>query len=306
MRRAGWTTKRGLSGLALILLAMTLVLPGIADAQQRRRPQRATPLPVPERILPSKPADPADPEAKLPRETVQADISTRRIAITSSFSGTEIVVFGAVDNSRQKSAEAGLYDIVIVLVGTPTRLVARQKSRVAGVWLNTDQMRFASVPSFYAIVSTRPVDEISTEEVLKSTGIGFDFAPMTLEKGQEKGRSAADIKGFRDAIVRLKQKDRLFSEEEYGVAFIGRSLFRAAVTLPANITVGPFETRVYLFRNQELIHQYSARLDLEREGIEDTLHAFAFSYPFFYGLATVLMAIGSGLLASSIFRRVTG
>lgn len=230
-------------------------------------------------------------------------MSTRRVAVTASFAGTEIVVFGAVDNSRQTSPEAGLYDIVIVVAGTPAKLIARKKSRVLGVWLNTDKLSFASVPSYYAISSTRPLEEVASDEVLKSSGIGFDFVPMTLAKGEAEAKSAAEIKQFRDAIVRLKRKERLFTQDEYGVAFIGRSLFRASVDVPANVMVGGFDTRVFLFKDRELLHQYTARLELEREGLEDTLHAFAFRNPLLYGITTVLLAIGSGLLASTLFRR---
>ena len=287
----------------LAILSAALLASSDAGAQQRR--QRATPVPVPVpapqgavRPAPAKPPDPA----ALPRETVQADVSTRRVAVTSTFSGTEIVVFGAIDNSRQASPEAGLYDVVVVVVGTPTRLEARKKNRVLGVWLNTDSLSFESVPNYYSIVSTRPLDEVASEEVLKSMEIGFDYVPMVLAKGAET-RGAAEIKAFRDAIVRLKRKDKLYSQDEYGVAFIGRSLFRATVDVPANVVVGPFDTRVFLFRNRELIHQYRARLDLEREGIEDALHAFAFRYPLSYGIITVLLAVASGLLASAVFRK---
>ena len=288
-----------LVGSAVVCVLAALSFGSDAYGQQRR--QRATPLPGLERAVPQpKSTEAGTPQ---PRETVQADVSTRRVAVTSSFSGTEIVVFGAVDNSRQTSAEAGLYDIVVVVVGTPTRLVARKKNRVLGIWLNSDKLEFQSVPSYYVIASTRPLDDIASEEVLKSSGIGLGYVPMTLAKGEAETRSAAEIKEFRDAIVRLKRKEKLFGQEEYNVAFIGRSLFRASVDVPANVTLGSFETRVFLFRNRELLHQYNTRLDLEREGLEDALHAFAFGYPLLYGIATVLLALAAGLLASSIFTK---
>ena len=302
-RRAGQTFLLAGQALlrALILLLPVLLLQAV-DAQAQQRRQRATP--VPGNTLPApRQTDPANPASQLPRETVQADVSTRRVAVTSSFAGTEIVVFGAVDNSRQTSPEAGLYDVIVVVAGAPTRLVARKKNRVLGIWLNTDKLVFSNVPSYYAIASTRPLDDIASEEVLKSSGIGFGYVPMALGKGQAEGRTAAEIREFRDAIVRLKRKEKLYNQEEYSVTFIGRSLFRVSVDVPANVTIGSFETRVFLFRNRELLHQYTARLDLEREGLEDTLHAFAFGYPLLYGLATVLLALGSGLLASTVFGR---
>ncbi len=290
-----------LAAWAFACSLMIVLLPA-ADAFGQQRRQRATP--VPGTSLPSpRQTDPANPGSLLPRETVQADVSTRRVAVTSSFTGTEIVIFGAVDNSRQTSPEAGLYDIVVVVSGTPARLVARKKNRVLGIWLNTEKLEFTSVPSYYAIASTRPLDDVASEEVLKSNGIGFAYVPMTLAKGESETRTAAEVNEFRDAIVRLKRKQKLYNLDEFSVAFIGRSLFRASVDVPGNVTLGSFETRVFLFRNRELLHQYTARLDLEREGLEDTVHAFAYGYPLLYGLATVILALGAGLLASAVFRK---
>jgi uncharacterized protein (TIGR02186 family) len=237
------------------------------------------------------------------RETVQADVSTRSVAVTSSFTGVEIIVFGAVENGRQTSAESGLYDIVIVVEGTPTRLVARRKSNVAGLWVNTHSITFESVPSYYAIVSTRPLDELADPLVLRENDIGFEYVRMAPIRGWETGVTTADLEDFKSAVVWLKQRDGLYIEDQYGVAFIGRSLFRAAIDLPANVPVGPLEARIHLFRDGRLLSTYRTRVNLRREGIERFLHTAAFSYPLLYGLFTVLLSVGAGLAASTVFRR---
>jgi hypothetical protein len=73
--------------------------------------------------------------------------------------------------------------------------------------------------------------------------------------------------------------------------------------MPATVTVGAFETRVYLFRDGELISSYTTRLNLEREGVEQFVHRFAFDHSFFYGVLTVLIAVAAGMLASYVFNR---
>jgi uncharacterized protein (TIGR02186 family) len=221
------------------------------------------------------------------------------------FNGIEIVIFGAVDNSQQPSAESGYYDVLIVVEGVPGRVVVRRKNNVAGLWLNTSSATFDLVPSYYAIASTRPIDEITSEEFRASHGVGFQHLRFTPAFGQTQALTTEDLKEFRQAIVRLKEKQGLYIQGSYRVAFSGRSLFRSSIELPANVTVGPFETRVYLFHDEKLLSQYTVRLNLEREGLERHLHSFAFGYPTLYGLMTVTIAIAAGFLASTVFRKPT-
>lgn len=310
--RLNWRAGLGVLG-AVAFTAVLAIGPGIdpAEAQRRPRPAQSVPPVEPQAPATQPPAAPATaapaPAAPVievaPRESVQADVSSRSVAVTSSFTGTEIVVFGAVDHSRQPTAEAGLYDIVIVLEGTPTRLVARRKSNVAGIWINTDSITFESVPSYYAILSTRPLDEVTNPIVLRENDIGFEHVRMTPIKGWETGVTTAELQEFAEAVVRLKQRDGLYVQEEYGVVFIGRSLFRATVSLPANVPVGPLGVRVYLLRDGNILSTYTARVTLQRQGLELLLHNFAFNRPLLYGIFTVAVAVGAGLLASATFRR---
>jgi uncharacterized protein (TIGR02186 family) len=183
--------------------------------------------------------------------------------------------------------------------------VARRKAHVAGLWLNTSSATFDNVPSFYAIASSRPIDEIASDEFRATHGIGLQHVRFPLAFGQQDALSTADLKEFREAVIRLKGKQGLYIESPFTVAFSGRSLFRSTIELPANVTVGPFDTRVYLFRDQQLLSQYAVRLTLEREGLERHLHAFAFRFPALYGLTTVAIALAAGLLASTVFRKAT-
>ena len=282
--------------IALLLLAM----PQAAAQRQKKSP------PAVAREAPHSPIGEVKREQQPgARESVQADVSARNVAVTSSFNGTEIVIFGAVDNSQQPSAESGYYDVLIVVEGVPTRTVARRKNNVAGLWLNTAAATFDLVPSYYAIASTRPIDEITTEEFRATHGIGFQQLRFAPAFGEAQGLSTEDLAEFRRAIIRLKRKQGLYVQDPFSVAFIGRSLFRATIELPANVTVGPFETRVYLFREEKLLSQYAVRLNLEREGVERHLHAFAFGYPTLYGLMTVMIAVAAGLTASTVFRKST-
>src|SRR5689334_10746301 len=285
-------------GLALLVLL-------VPDALAQRRQKAAPAPPVAKEAPHTQIEDVRREQQPGAKESVQADVSARNVAVTSSFNGIEIVIFGAVDNSQQPSAESGFYDVLIVVEGVPGRIIVRRKNNVAGLWLNTASATFDNVPSYYAIASTRPIDEITTEEFRATHGVGFQHLRFTPAFGQTQALSTEDLKDFRQAIVRLKEKQGLYIQGNFRVAFIGKSLFRATIELPANVTVGPFDTRVYLFREEKLLSQYSVRLNLEREGMERHLHRFAFGYPTLYGFVTVALAVAAGLIASTIFRKVS-
>jgi uncharacterized protein (TIGR02186 family) len=246
---------------------------------------------------------PAKAEAVQPKETVEADVSTRTIAITSAFTGTEIVVFGSVLNSRQPSAEAGTYDVIVVLEGMPTPLLARRKSNVAGLWVNTETVAYESAPSYYAIASTRPIEDIAEAPLLERHAIGLDSARLAPAAKSVLEIEPAELKAYKDAVIRLKQKEGVYIKADYAVIFIGKSLFRAAISLPANVPVGPLTARVYLFREGDLLSSFQSKVRLEREGLELWLYRFAMKQPALYGLVAVLVAVVAGLLASAAFRR---
>lgn len=237
-------------------------------------------------------------------ERVEADVATRSVAITSSFTGTEIVVFGTVENSVQPSPEAGTYDVVIVAEGAPTPVVVHKKASVGGLWINAKSLRFASLPSFYAIASTRPIDEIANKQALDANEIGFDHIRIQpAGAGTIAGANSAETQEFKAALIKLKERDRLYIQSNFGVTFMGRSLFRATISLPPNVPIGPLTARVYLFKDGKLLSGYTSHVTLAREGLERYIHEAALHKPLRYGLVTVLMAAAAGLAAAFGFRR---
>ena len=281
------------------VLAVGLLAPGIDESVAQKR---KSPPPV-AKEAPGSRQDVKREQQPGAKEVVEADVSARNVAVTANFNGTEIVVFGAVDGSQQPSAESGYYDLIIVVEGVTSRTIARRKGNVAGLWLNTASVIFDNVPSYYAVASNRPIDEIAPVDFRALHGIGFEHIKFTPAVGQSHPLSTEDIKEWRDAVIRLKRTARLYVENPFSAAFTGKSLFRARVVLPANVTVGPFATHVYLFREEKFLSKVSVRHTLGREGLEWYLHAFAYRLPTLYGLTTVMIAVGAGLAASTAFRK---
>ena len=233
-----------------------------------------------------------------PSDEVVSDISTREIAIKSNFAGIEILIFGSIDFSARPVPETGTYDVVVVIRAPGQALVARRKQRVAGIWVNGPGKTYPDVPGFYAVLSTRPLPAITSAETLESLGIALgnlDFGTRVKDDPEEQS--------FRSAVIDLKERQKLFQEDDDGVTFIGRSLFRASVDLPADVPIGRYTADVYLFRDGKVVSENQSTLRVNKVGFERLVYLLASRYPFIYGLIAVMIAVIAGLIGWLAFRR---
>ena len=224
-------------------------------------------------------------------ETLVADLSSYRISITSSFQGAELLLFGATEGGG---------DVVVVVRGPTEDLVVRRKSRIAGIWVNRDAIAFTNVPSYYAVASTRPLDEVLSQSQRRRLQIGARHLEM---RPAESAASETEITRYREALTRNKERGRLFQEAPGTVAFLDSTLFRTTVHFPANAPVGRYNAEVYLVRDGQIITAQSTPLFISKSGIERALFDFANRRPALYGILAVVLASLAGWLASVVFRR---
>ena len=235
------------------------------------------------------------------QEDIQSDISARNIAIESNFTGAEIVVFGTVENGKT-GMEPGTYDVVVVIRGPDQAIVSRRKERTFGLWMNREAQVFNAVPGFYAVLSSRPLDEIADRETLDRDNIGFDSL-LDIPDSIPEEVPTRDVRAFRDAVIRIMEDDGLYISDDQGVTFISKSLFRATINLPAYVPDGGYLANVYLFRDGKLLSLNQSQLTITKEGFERLIYSTAFNYPLIYGIVAVLVAIAVGLAASTVLRR---
>jgi hypothetical protein len=67
------------------------------------------------------------------------DISSRSVEIRYSFSGAQLLLFGAILYPRGRAPERPA-DIVVVLRGPVQPIVLREKQKLAGIWMNADSI----------------------------------------------------------------------------------------------------------------------------------------------------------------------
>jgi uncharacterized protein (TIGR02186 family) len=216
------------------------------------------------------------------------DLSSHLIAITSNFVGTELLLFGSIE-------QAG--DVIVVVRGPTGPVNVRQKERTLGIWLNRQTVRFEDVPSFYAVVADRPLKEIASASMLARLRIGVD----NLDFETADARDEAALRPFRQAVVRNKLREGLYQEQVGDVSFLGRKLFRTRIGFPAVVPVGTYQAEVYLMRGDRVIAAQSAPLFIDKQGFGQTVYDFAHQWPWLYGLAAVAAAVAAGWVAGTVF-----
>ena len=225
-------------------------------------------------------------------DTLVADLSEHLIAITTAFVGTDVVLFGTTEPGG---------DIVVTVIGPRGNAVVRRKERVAGIWINREQMTFANVPEFYAVASTRPVEEIARPDVIAQ--LELSVSHLRLEPVDAQGREIGDILAFEDALVRNKQRQGLYTEAPGIVRFLGPNLFRTSIAFPANVPPGLYPVQVFELRDGQVTDAQRSTLVISKVGFEADLFDFARNQAPLYGLAAILIALASGWLAGVVFRR---
>ena len=229
-------------------------------------------------------------------EQLVSGISQDLIQITSNYTGSDIVVFGAVEGEQGADNRAPR-DVVVVVRGPDTDITVRRRDRVAGVWINHDAAKLSGMPGYYFLASTRPLKAIAPPDALAHYNIGLqNLQPDSVH-------SHHDYEPFRQAALRHLTQDRFYAETPGGVEFLSETLFRAHVPVPAGVTRGQYNVEVYLFRGGVVESAQSTPLFIDQTGLERRLFNFAHNQPFGYGLAAVMMAVIMGWISSLLFRR---
>jgi uncharacterized protein (TIGR02186 family) len=220
-------------------------------------------------------------------------ISQDIIQITSSYTGTNIVVFGAIENAASSQSR----DIVVVVRGPDEPMTVRRRDRIAGVWVNSDAARFEGLPAYYYLASTEPIARIASREALARYGIGLQaLKPSAIG-------SHHDPEPFRQAAIRYHKRVGLYTESPGSIDFLSETLFRTRVPVPAGVTRGQYNVEVYLFRDGEVVSAQSTPLFVDATGLERRLYNLAHNAPLSYGILCVLMAMLLGWISSVLFRR---
>jgi uncharacterized protein (TIGR02186 family) len=223
-------------------------------------------------------------------QQVIADLSRHFVPITTGFAGADVLLFGAVD---------GEGDVVITVRGPQTEVVVRRKSQVNGMWINTQSVSFGRVPGYYAVASTKPLEQILPDSVAEREEIGA----RRLRFQPEPNVTPLTVEVFRNALLRNMERQGLFQPRTASMRFLGQRLFRADIVFPANVPTGTYTVNVYLVRDGQVVSATTTPLSVSKIGLSAEIFDFAQKRGLSYGFIAVAFAGLAGWAASRLFQR---
>jgi uncharacterized protein (TIGR02186 family) len=226
------------------------------------------------------------------------DISARSIEIRYSFSGAQLLLFGAIlyPGGRTPRKPA---DVIVVLKGPVEPILVREKQKIAGIWMNADSNRFRSAPSFYAVASSAPVRQLVDER----TAAIYELGLQDLQLSPGGGALPDKERRFEAGLLDLREREGLYAEHPHGVEISQGVLYRARISIPSQVPVGAYTAETFLVSDGKVIAAATREIQIDKSGFERFVALAARRHGFLYGLASVALSVGLGWAAALAFRR---
>jgi len=226
------------------------------------------------------------------------DISARSIEIRYSFTGAQLLLFGAIlyPGGRVPTNPA---DVIVVLKGPVEPILVREKQKIAGIWMNADSNRFRSAPSFYAVASSAPVRDLVDER----TAAIYELGLQDLQLSPGGGALPDKERRFEAGLLDLRKRQNLYAEHPHGVEISEGVLYRARISIPSQVPVGTYTAETFLVSNGKVIAAATREIEIGKSGFERFVALAARRHGFLYGLTAVILSLGLGWAAATAFRR---
>ena len=226
------------------------------------------------------------------------DISARQVQIRYSFSGAQLLLFGAVVYPGGRAPSRPV-DIAVVLRGPVQPILVREKQKIAGIWMNADSNRFRSAPSFYAVASSKPVSQLVDDR----TAAIYELGLHNLQLSPGGGALPDKEPRFEAGLLDLRTRHGLYSESPSGVEITDGVLYRAVITIPSQVPVGTYTAETFLIDRGKVIAAATRDIQISKSGFERYVALAARRHEGLYGLTAVLLSLGLGWAAAAAFRR---
>ena len=227
------------------------------------------------------------------KDNLVTDLSENTVEISSTFSGADILLFGAYDGQKND-------DIIVVVSGQKGEVKVDKKEKKFGIWMITESIKFLNVPKYYYIASNRKIEEITNKSEIKKRKLDFNNFELKNNKIDYKNLD----KKWYEALKRNMKKKQFWKIEENSIKLNKNTLFRKTLSLPSNVSTGMYNVKILHYRKGNLISQEESKIKIDKTGISANIYNIAQNFSAIYGIIAVIVALFFGWFTNFIFRRI--
>ena len=227
------------------------------------------------------------------KDNLVTDLSESTVEISSTFSGADILLFGAYDGQKND-------DIIVVVSGQKGNIKVDKKEKKFGIWMIAESIKFLNVPKYYYIASNRKIEEITNKTEIKKRKLDLNSFELKNNKIDYKNLD----KKWYEALKRNMKKKQFWKIEENSIKLNKNTLFRKTLSLPSNVSTGMYNVKILHYRKGNLISQEESKIKIDKTGISANIYNIAQNFSAIYGIIAVIVALFFGWFTNFIFRRI--
>tara|TARA_B100001057_G_scaffold482673_1_gene558424 strand:- start:199 stop:951 length:753 start_codon:yes stop_codon:yes gene_type:complete len=221
------------------------------------------------------------------------DLSESTVKISSTFSGADILLFGAYDGQKND-------DIIVIVSGQKGVVKVDKKEKKYGIWMVTESIKFSNIPKYYYIASNRKIEDITNINEIKKNKLDFNNFEFINNRIDYKNLE----KEWYKALKRNMKKKQFWKIEENSIKLNKNTLFRKTLSLPSNVSTGIYNVKILHYRKGNLISQEQSKIKIDRTGISANIYNIAQNFSAIYGIIAVIIALFFGWFTNLIFRKI--
>ncbi len=227
------------------------------------------------------------------KDDLVTDLSESTVEISSTFSGADILLFGAYDGEKND-------DIIVIVSGEKGEVKIDKKEKKFGVWMITESVKFSNIPKYYYLASNKKIKEIATAEEIMKRKLDFNNFEFIENKTKYKNLDQE----WYEALKRNMIKKQFWKIEEDSIKLNKNTLFRKTLSLPSNVSTGVYNVRILHYRQGKLISQEVSKIRIDKTGISANIYNIAQNFSAIYGIIAVIIALFFGWFTNFIFRKI--
>ncbi|MFA6001429.1 MAG: TIGR02186 family protein [Thermoleophilia bacterium] len=224
--------------------------------------------------------------------TAKANHDDIKIGLT--YHGSTVSVSGLTDPN---------VDLIMKITGEDATEKLMRKDKVAGMWMNVEEITLNHVPEVYYLRSTKDPEAILGAELRNQYVIGY---PALREKiDLEPVRPTEQRTKLLDDFIKYKKDGMLYSESLGDVDIKpegGSESYYTVFDWPYQAPPGQYQVDVYAVKDGQVIDTAQSQVTVEQDGAIKSLSDMAKNNGGVYGLAAIGVSVTAGFGVGMVFK----